>query len=93
MTWGSSKEAIDSHMATVNPVIILPVMLVFLAIFGYTGIKIYDKHIGHRLRTRGWNETSYLRGLQITFLTLLVLHVLPILTLALGYKIFTLIKF
>lgn len=56
-----------------------------LAILGY---GIYKKYIGPRVCARGWNEYSYLRGLQMTLLTFLVLWILPVATLIVSYQVY-----
>ncbi|MBI3273940.1 MAG: hypothetical protein HYZ69_02245 [Candidatus Colwellbacteria bacterium] len=63
----------------------------FLALAGLLAIlghRIYKKYIGPRVCARGWNEYSYLRGLQMTLITILVLLILPITTLMVSYQVY-----
>src|SRR3989338_7595686 len=82
---GSEKNAHDAFLNNQNPLVILLVLSICIAIFWYIGTKIYDYNLGPKLRQMGWNESSYLGGLGFSLLTMLVLHVLPIFGFALIY--------
>lgn len=85
---GPEKNVHDAFLNNQNPLVILLVLSVGLAIFWYIGTKIYDNYLGPKLRQRGWNESSYLSGLGFFLMTMLVLYVLPVLGFALVYNIF-----
>lgn len=85
---GSDKNVQDEFLNRQNTLMIFVVLAVCLAFFWYISTRMYDSYLGPTLRQRGWNEYSYLRGLGLSLLTMLVLHVLPILGFALIYKIF-----
>ena len=60
--------------------------------FYFIGNKIYYSFIGPRIRKRGWNENSFLRGLQVELIVFLFIYALPIfaiILISMGYKTLT----
>jgi hypothetical protein len=53
-------------------------LLLSLGIFYVAGLKIYDRHIGPRLRAWKWDEESYLTGLGFSAVVFLVMDTLSI---------------
>ncbi len=52
----------------------------------YFGYLVYEKFVGPKLRRRGWNEKSRVRGLELFGVLALIFWFLPLLILAIAHK-------
>lgn len=63
-----------------------------MATFYFIGKKIYNSYLGPWVRKRGWDESSFLRGLQLEITVLIFIYTLPVfatILIYLGWKTLT----